>query len=186
MYVQWTKRRTHIRRNSKWCFNEGVDNRKGCPLSLATFNPVMTWSYAIIFVCMCRERFGQTEDYDISISNFSHELSRWAYRQSVFTNYRSPCVRQSMVPISNVTAKLFKDAFFLCFPITLTAFFQDTIEFSLTFFYSWNEILFMGDTEITTTSVSWSGCKGEKVVEVLRFDIEFERADASTWAWAKR
>jgi hypothetical protein len=37
-------------------FNEGVDNRKGCPLdsSLAVFNSVTTWSYAIIFVCMCR------------------------------------------------------------------------------------------------------------------------------------
>lgn len=37
---------------------------KDVPLSLATFNSVTTRSYAIIFVCMCRERFGPTEDYN--------------------------------------------------------------------------------------------------------------------------
>ena len=38
---------------------------KDVPLNLATFNSVTTRSYAIIFVCMCKERFGPTEDYII-------------------------------------------------------------------------------------------------------------------------
>ena len=45
-----------------------------------------------------------------------------------------------------------------------------------------------GSESEPATSVSWSGCKGKKVVEVQVFTcaIEFERTDASMWAWAKR
>ena len=110
---------------------------KDVPLSLATFSSVTTRSYAIIFVCMWRERLGLTEDYNIS--DFSHELNARSYCQSTFSNRTPSHFGQCTVSASNTTAEFFEDAFFLCFPITLTAFFQDAIELFLSlppsFFY---------------------------------------------------
>jgi hypothetical protein len=76
-------------------------------------------------------------------------------------------------PVSNTAAKFFKDASFLCFPITLTAFFQYTIELFLNFpppfLYSRNEVLFMRDTKVASNIrvLEWLVVKVKKWLKYL-------------------
>ena len=120
--------RSNIHR--KWCFNEGVDNRKGCPSDFLVLQRSILWrrgrmpSFLFAFAEANRRLY-----CDISISDVSHKLSTWAYCRSTFAKHRPPHSRHCTVSASNTTALFLKDVFFLCFSIMLTAFFQDTIVF---------------------------------------------------------
>ena len=122
-----------------WTIGKDVPFR--LPLSLATFNSVTTRSYAIISVCMCGERFGTI----ISQFQTSAIIRVPELTAGVLLPTTDPLISESIhctVSASNTTAQFIKDVFFLCFPIVLTASFQETIVSPPTFFYSYCKMRF--------------------------------------------
>jgi hypothetical protein len=127
----------------------------GLPLSLATFNSATTRS-SFLFACAESNRRLYC---DISISDVSHKLSTWTYCEYVcqpqIPSFPTVHSAHCTVSVSNTNAQFFKDAFFLCSPIVLTAFFQDTIVFLSIrpTFYGKNGVMFMCDADDGSWSV---------------------------------
>ena len=124
------------------------------PLSLATFNSVITRSYAIGFVCMCRERFIDQQINIISQFQTSAIKRVPELTARVLLPTRLPHFRQT------ARSPPAKTCFFLCFPFILSAFFQDTIVFLRippTFFCGYDKMKFCSCVMRTTFKfVSWS------------------------------